>query len=522
MDRFSKLVVLLGLLACHHAQATYAWATPPQGWRPGTPASGGYATFVFGSEAGSAGAQPTTGGYMYLDPQNASVHMEPSNQTVSPVDWYTAFADFLIKPAYAQAVPVPPVVVAPTVVNVGGQFVRMPAAMRFASNAARFAAAQCFKPGPTLAAAAAFWLIAIGLEWYWDNDLQKWMRPADGSSQSDGYVYGASANLSGRSLSGYSSWDLLCRAAAVAEEQYYYSLQTSAVWHVTYAGSVASSYSCTGTVTRNGVDWGSMELTRNPSRSGSSCPAGWYQTPAGCLQKAPMQPVTQPEFEDALAPTKIPPGVLPELPDGVPVEDPVINPQPLPYGQPYPRLIPVGDPVKNPDYDPNAEPSTQNQPYKQPITEIKPAPVPKTDPWRVDLTPKDMPVPSPDPAQNPKPNPEPDAQPDPNNPDSNSSPDRQPGLCELYPNILACAGLDTPTGPDLPNKTVDVTVLPNSGWGADNATCPAARHLTVQGRDIPIPYDLFCEFMAGIRPVILAMAWLSAAFIVVGGLKSGD
>lgn len=511
MDRFSKLVAVLGLLACHQAQATYAWATPPDGWRPGTPASGGYATFVFGAEAGAAGAQPTTGGYMYLDPENASVHMEPSNQTVSPVNWYTAFSDLIVSPAYAQALPVPPVVVAPTVVNVGGQFVRMPAAMRFASNAARYAAAQCFKPGPTLAPVAALWLIAVGLEWWWDQSQQKWMKPSDGSPLSDGYEYKVANNLT-------SNWwgdtSTACRQYALdynASDNPYTAVFKS-------VSGLSCKFDYFWKSSGNKYDTGDQQLARRTS----ACPIGWYHTPAGCVMNPQPQEVGQQEFEDSLAPTKIPPEVLPELPDGVPVEDPVINPQPLPYGQPYPRLIPVGDPVKNPDYDPNAEPSTQNQPYKQPITQVKPAPVPKTDPWRVDLTPKDMPVPSPDPAQNPKPNPEPDAQPDPGNPDSNSSPDRQPGLCELYPNILACAGLDTPSGPDLPNKTVDVTVLPDSGWGADNATCPAARHLTVQGRDIPIPYDLFCQFMSGIRPVILAMAWLSAAFIVVGGVKSGD
>ncbi len=111
-------------------------------------------------------------------------------------------------------------------------------------------------------------------------------------------------------------------------------------------------------------------------------------------------------------------------------------------------------------------------------------------------------------------------------PVTEGSPTGQPSdkpldLCVEHPEILACADLDTPDSGNLPESPAEVTLTSDSGWGADNATCPAPRHVTAGGHDIPIPYDLFCQYMAGIRPIVIAMAFLGAAFILVGW-KGGD
>ena len=51
----------------------------------------------------------------------------------------------------------------------------------------------------------------------------------------------------------------------------------------------------------------------------------------------------------------------------------------------------------------------------------------------------------------------------------------QPDLCKQHPDILACQQLDTPSDPNITNNDKNITITPDSGWGADNGTCPADR-----------------------------------------------
>lgn len=87
--------------------------------------------------------------------------------------------------------------------------------------------------------------------------------------------------------------------------------------------------------------------------------------------------------------------------------------------------------------------------------------------------------------------------------------------CEKNPNLAQCKELgDAPENPDLLQSNMNLPealtpVLVNS----TAAICPA---------DIPLPrgmsfeWDGICMFVEGLRPVILALAWISAAFIVLG------
>lgn len=93
--------------------------------------------------------------------------------------------------------------------------------------------------------------------------------------------------------------------------------------------------------------------------------------------------------------------------------------------------------------------------------------------------------------------------------------EEQPSECELHPNTAGCAELDTPTGPDLPTSNVSISgVSPQSGWGADNATCPALVH-TVSLGDVDV-FGLVCTYMQGIRFLVIGIAWLIAALIFIG------
>jgi Neisseria meningitidis TspB protein len=200
-------------------------------------------------------------------------------------------------------------------------------------------------------------------------------------------------------------------------------------------------------------------------------------------------PASPQEFEDELAPQPIPMELPKELDLPVPVLPPEITPMRVPQGQPQPV------------------PNTNPQQYKQPTARINPAPT-TDNPWRVDIVPEDVTGTDPNGQPEPKPVEEGDPAGDP----------KESDLCEKNPDILACQkpNLDTPDVPELETKQVPLTVTPDSGWGASTAQCPAPRYIYPQGRQIAIPFDLFCTYMAGMRPIILAMAWIAAAFIVVG------
>jgi hypothetical protein len=89
--------------------------------------------------------------------------------------------------------------------------------------------------------------------------------------------------------------------------------------------------------------------------------------------------------------------------------------------------------------------------------------------------------------------------------------------CEKSPDTLGCARLDVPTQDPIPETSIPVSITPQGGWGDSGGSCPEARYVETQGHTIPIPFDLVCTYMAGIRPIVIAVAWLAAAFIVFGG-----
>jgi hypothetical protein len=203
-----------------------------------------------------------------------------------------------------------------------------------------------------------------------------------------------------------------------------------------------------------------------------------------------------------LSQTPLPDDLPAKLPLPLPVEQPLINPSPDPVPVPKPLLVPQGDPVP--------VPNTSPQQYKQPMVRVTPSPT-IDEPWRVDVTPEDQT--STDPKGITQPMTEPSTS------TATSTPKTETDFCVLHPEILACQKLDTPDSPDLQTRDKSVAITPDGGWGALSATCPAAKHVTIAGRDVPIPYDLFCTYASMIRPLLLAFAWLSAAFILVGAVR---
>jgi hypothetical protein len=68
----------------------------------------------------------------------------------------------------------------------------------------------------------------------------------------------------------------------------------------------------------------------------------------------------------------------------------------------------------------------------------------------------------------------------------------------------------------VPNTNKPLTITMDEGWGPANGTCPAPRVIALSFASIPMPFDLLCQFANGIRPLIIAMAYLGAAFSFIG------
>lgn len=85
--------------------------------------------------------------------------------------------------------------------------------------------------------------------------------------------------------------------------------------------------------------------------------------------------------------------------------------------------------------------------------------------------------------------------------------------CELFPDRASCFKAGTPEeGSDLLTKAVGLDAL-SPVTVASNATCPADIPLS---HGVTFSFQHFCMYAEGIRPVILALAWLAAGFFIFG------
>lgn len=386
-------------------------------------------------------------------------------------------------------------------VPVPGKVVTMPASYRFAANAPRFAAGLVFiLPQVRTAVNIAAWLLAAKL--VWDEASKSWKQTqeaqdATGTEFNDQYnQWFASPTEACKSYAGK-------KTSQDGDGMY--------KWEFMSANSTGLCKVNHTRLDNNQQTTVQFNMQTRPSTTPGECPVGWTATPAGCLSPA----LTQPQFEDALSPKPMPERVPFELPypSPLPVDPPWINPAPGPNPEHRPRFVPTGDPVQNPNYDPNAQPSPENQPWHQPGVRIVPSPT-ADQPWRVDLQPTNRPVPG------PEPQPETDEGPGQGNPAD--KPKTDAGLCEQYPDIVACAKMDEVEPEEVTNEDKPLTIIPESGWGNENAACPAPVTKQVAGLSLEMSWQPFCDFATGIRPVVIAMAWLSAALLVLGIARKGE
>ncbi len=394
---------------------------------------------------------------------------------------------------YAQVTP-PPAVVGATVktgsaglswinnavrfngsLNIGGRAIVVPAAMRFAANAPRIiAGAIVLNPYIRTAVTVASLLQIAKIKW--DDLNQTWYKeeiiPGGTIFYSDDH--GITYKFSGPEPACASY------AARIGYDQRPnwapYMHKTSSVWACVDAYMGTYFYVYEKVIT-------TAELERTD--------------------------LSNDDAENLLVPIPLPQNLPNDLPPGIaiPVEpSPIINPDPDPQVNPLTRPLrqPLGEPVPVPDTDP--------QQWKTPVIDVVAAPLPD-QPWRVDIQPRDILKNDPSPITEPQVvNQEPAGQ---------TQQEKTPGLCDLYPDILACQkpNFDTPDIDQIQTTDASITITPDSGFGAENAACPPARHLP--GANVDFEFTTICNFMSGIRPVMISVAWLMAAMILIG-FKRGE
>lgn len=437
MDHYFKGLIAAFALSAGSAFAGYAQATPPAGWSPGGGAGGSFT----GTKAA-----------------NAATFLSGSVSTNASL-------------------------------NVGGRAVSMPATMRFAANAPRVAAAAIMlHPGIRYAASIAGWLGLAGL--LYDPLSGLWTVPDSDSNYpiSDGYYW--------RVLRSYGSQTISVTSLTASDACSQVGPQfASLVGEAFVSARVISISTCR--IDTNRSYWHADIQRLGPS----TCPSGWYVTPAGCVQTAPAKTVTQEEAIEEIIKHPMPAEVPKHIPVPLPVEQPNIQPV----------FIPTGDPVKNPNFNPSEAPSPSNPPQVQPGVEVKPAPTPGS-PWQVETTPVNRPVADPNapPVRDPQPLPDTGGGPSGNEP---KDPDKT-DFCEKYPTVIACQELkheDDDT--KLPEKAIDLDFNPIPGFQGVKS-CPAFPNIgnALGGRQIS--WQPFCDQLAAISNILLAVAWLYAAWIL--------
>lgn len=375
--------------------------------------------------------------------------------------------------------------------NVAGQLITVPVSMRVAANAAAVAAEWSFG-NPYLFVGAL--VVPIAYNWYQNQGLEVrdgvWLKKYSTEYCTNGTCYEFSYDQL--------SWGSITSACA----------QGVAVRN---AGGTQTYTTVLVSTDISGAVQGSCITDRVQVSDGTKIRGG-FPVARRILPSSKGEiwtPISKPDFIKTVEPTPIPDGMPKELPDVQwPVEAPVINPDPLIAPQPAPApaplqrplFIPTGNPV--PTADPNV--------FNQPGVRATPSPTPE-NPWRVDLVPEDISQNSPAPKSNQELNP---ATPI---PPGKPKPSETPGLCDLYPDILACQKLDTPDTPELETKQKTISITPDSGFGTAGGYCPVPRRFS-KGE---FSFQIYCDFASGIKPVVLAVAWLVAAGILIG-FKFGE
>lgn len=411
-------------------------------------------------------------------------------QVKPPFNWQNVSGVASIKVAANDASFAGGVRSAPGVINVGGRAVTMPAAYRFAANAGTIAARAAFL-NPTLFVVGT--AAALAYTYFTDEDYLVnggiWVKKVNGQSCASG-CYEYSHQWNSVSYWGHYTPTSACMAyipkVAAQSPEFTYAFHSI----------IDNGAGCKYTVKRAGWpdDVGSGPIFKR------SIPPYNFST---------TRPATQIEFETEMGGVPVPMGV----PQNWPIKDFWWPVQPMPILNPSPGANPVPQPLRVPQGEPQLVPNSNPAEYKTPVIDITPSPT-VSDPWRVDVVPKDI--------TKLDPNPLPETEPVPDEtPPGQEEQEKEQDLCEKNPEILACQKFvpDSLEPETLADVEKDLSLTPDTGWGPSSGSCPAPKTATIMGVTLSLPLDMLCDFALGIRPLLLAFAWLSAAMVFFGFVR---
>lgn len=337
----------------------------------------------------------------------------------------------------------------PSIVNVGGKAVTVPASLRMAANAGNYAKSMMrLNPALLVGTLAAGWL------------YDHYMQP-DGQGGFEVITPGDWWAVPGYANPMYDG----TAAATQACTQDGGTL-------ITYSPGGPGVYGAEA-VHCQGVDpaWNNQQFWRQVYKN---------QGTPGTRPAEQADWDALPDPLPALAP-ELP--YAPYMPEGVPVDPPEYDFVPF--------SVPLGQPYTKPDGS-TAQPMAKVSPNEELIT-VDTYDEPLTDP-------NGNPVADPAPQDTPEPVPE------------------QKTDCEKFPESLGCAQLGT--APDVPIGTESrsiAAIAPVSVGGA--GACPAPLTASFMGQTVSFSYDMPCQFASSLKPLILAIAWLSAGLIFIGGVR---
>lgn len=359
-------------------------------------------------------------------------------------------------------------------VNVAGKAVQVPAAMRLAANAPSFVV-NAVKSRIPWAAVGAVALWAVTESMSWDDDLQQWVTV--------GATGGATYHVFISSQGGLSCLSI---QEACSKEQVW----NSVALHLSQGAPYSFGASWSGPNGFNSTDehielfWAGTYSVISARGRGQVCPdgTGWSSAAAQCVS---LNPVPVPEsYWDGLRTGSMPDAVATQAAREIalPVD--------------APELGTVAEPLSKPYIDP-----VTGQPW-QDMVRITPAPTPES-PFRVRVDPYRQPMTSADPDAVPLDQTQPGA------PGNEALPQDQQSICKEFPNISACQELGDPGEFELPEQDAAIPTITPESIGS-GGSCPADKQVSLHGGAITFSWLMMCSFATGIRPVVLAMAWLIA------------
>ena len=174
---------------------------------------------------------------------------------------------------------------------------------------------------------------------------------------------------------------------------------------------------------------------------------------------------------------------------------------------------------------PDLTPGSVEAPNVRPSPDTSPSTNPSNNP-NPNENPGTRPSPEPDPDKNPEPNLKPGTSPgSPVMPAPANGRDGKDGkdggiLCKMFPRILACDEQPEAEEPnlDLPQNTIDLNFQTDNSF-QDNGQCPQPVTFEALGSTYRISIQPACDLAVMLRPIIIAFAWLMAAFFVTKTVK---